>query len=74
MRKKTIHKKKDPTDKTNYRPVSILNLLSEVLENVMYKQLYDMKIFLNQLLCDFRKTYSTQHALFRVILSWKKRA
>ena len=35
------HKKKDPTDKTNYRSVSILPLLSKVFEIVMYKQLYD---------------------------------
>ena len=41
-----VHKKKDPTDKTNYRPVSILPLLSKVFEKVMYIQLYDyMEIF-----------------------------
>ena len=39
----------------------------------MYIQLYDyMKIFLNQLLCGFRKAHSTQHALFRLIQSWQK--
>ena len=68
-----VHKRKDPTDKTNYRPVSILPLLSKVFEKVMYIQLYDyMENFLNQLLCGFRKTHSTQHALFRLIQSWPK--
>ena len=67
------HKKKNPTDKTNYRPVSTLPLLSKVFEKVMYIQLYDyMESFLNQLLCGFRKAHSTQHALFRLIQSWQK--
>ena len=35
-----VHKKKDATDKTNYRPVSILPLLSKVFEKVMHIQLY----------------------------------
>ena len=55
-----VHKKKDATDKTNYRPVSILPLLSKAFEKVMYIQLYDyMENFLNQLLCGFRKAHST---------------
>ena len=29
-----VHKKKDPTDKCNYRPVSILPLLSKVFEEL----------------------------------------
>ena len=31
-----VHKEKDPTDITNYRPVSIIPLLSKVFEKVMY--------------------------------------
>ena len=68
-----VHKKKDPADKTNYRPVSILPLLSKVLEKVMYIQLcHYMENFLNQLLCGFRKVHSTQHVLFRLIQSRQK--
>ena len=68
-----VHKKKDPTDKTNYRSVSIIPLLSKAFEKVMYIQLYDyMENFLNQLLCGFRKGYSTQHELFKLIQSWQK--
>ena len=67
------HKKKDLTDKTNYRPFSILPLLPKVFEKVMYIQLYDyMKNILTQLLCNFRKAHSTQHALFRLTQSWQE--
>ena len=31
-----VHKKKDLTDKTNYRPVRILPLLSKVFEKVIF--------------------------------------
>ena len=33
-----IYKKDDPVDKKNYRPVSILTLLSKVYERVIYEQ------------------------------------
>ena len=49
-----VHKKKDPTDKCNYRPVSILPLLSKVFEKIMYDQLY---IYMNNFLNDLSKTY-----------------
>ena len=65
--------KLDPTDKTNFRPVSVLPLLSKVFERIMYDQLYEYaETFLNNLLCGFRKAYSTQHALFRLIQKWQK--
>ena len=63
-----VHKKKGPTDKCNYRPVSILPLLSKVFEKTMYDQLYIyMNNFLNELLCGFRKAHSAQHALFKLM-------
>ena len=34
-----VHKKDDPTDKANFRPISVLPLLSKVLEQVIYNQL-----------------------------------
>ena len=33
------HKKDEPTDKENYRPVSVLPLLSKVFERLLYDQL-----------------------------------
>ena len=54
-----VHKMKDPTDKCNYRPVSVLPLLSKVFEK-MCDQLYIyMNDFLNELLCGFREAHST---------------
>ena len=63
----------DPSDKANYRPVSILPLVSKVFEKIMYDQLYEYIVhFLNQLLCGFRKAHSAQHALFRLLQKWQK--
>ena len=68
-----VQKKEDPTDKTNYRPVSVLSLLSKVFEKVMYEQLYEyLNNYLNDLLCGFRKAHSTQYVLSRLIQSLKK--
>ena len=51
-------KKLDPTDKTNFRPVSFLPLLSKVFEKIMYDQLYEYaETFLNKLLYGFRKAH-----------------
>ena len=68
-----VYKKDDPTDKVNYRPVSVLPLPSKIFEKVIYNQLREyMDLFLNKLLCGFRKAYSTQHALFKLLHSWQK--
>ena len=48
--------KKDPFDKKNYRPVSILALLSKVYERVMYEQASNyFEPFFNDILGRFRK-------------------
>ena len=68
-----VYKKKDPTDKSNFRPISILPLLSKVFEKVIFDQLSNyMNNFLNSLFCGFRKAHSTQHALFRLLQAWQK--
>ena len=69
----SVFKKLDPTDKTNFRPVSVLPLLSKVFEKIMDDQLYEYaETFLNKLLCGLRKAHSTQHALFRLLQKWQK--
>ena len=68
-----VFKKDDCLDKTNYRPVSILPLLSKVYERVIYNQLSDhVEQYFSSILCGFRKGRSTQHALFKLLQSWQK--
>ena len=68
-----IFKKDDPLDKENYRPVSILPLLSKVYEKLLYNRLSDyVENIFNVILCGFRKAHSTQHALFKLLQSWQK--
>ena len=63
-----VFKKEDPLDKSNYRPVSILPLLSKVYERVIYNPLSEYSNnFLNEVLCGFRKAHCTQHALFKLL-------
>ena len=68
-----VYKEKEPTDKSIFRPISILFLLSKVFEKVILDQLSNyMNNFLNSLLYLFRKAHSTQHALFRLLQAWQK--
>ena len=65
-----ILKKDGPLDKSNYRPVSILPLLSKVYEQIIYNQLSQRSVqFLNSILCGFCKAHNTQHPLFKLLHS-----
>ena len=59
-----IHKKKDKSDKTDYRPVTILLNTSKIYEKLIYNRLCD---YFDDIKppsqCDFRKGHSTQHYL-----------
>ena len=57
----------------NYRPVSILPVVSKIFERIMQKQLnlYIGK-YLSPYLCGFRKGYNTQYALLPMIEKWKQ--
>ena len=68
-----IFKSIDSTDKKNYRPISILKSVSKLFEKLIQKQLspfFDKH--LSQHLCGYRKGYSTQNALLKLIESWKE--
>ena len=67
-----VHKKGQPTGKENYRPVSVLPLLSKFFERLIYDQLNEyLEQYLNSLLCGFRKAHSTRHAVFRLLQEWQ---
>ena len=67
-----IHKKGDKTLTENYRPISKLTTFSKVFEKILFIQLssYFQNIF-SPLLCGFRRGHSTQHALMRLIATWR---
>ena len=67
-----IHKRDSTLDKENYRPISLLPVLSKVVEKVMAEKISNFfQNKLSRFLCGFRSKYSTQHALFRLIQKWQ---
>ena len=68
-----VFKKNDRTDKSNYRPVSILPNLSKVFERCIYKQLsayFDGILSKQQ--CGFRKGFNAQHSLLKLLEKWRQ--
>ena len=70
---KPTFKKNDRTDKENYRPISLLPLVSKVYEKALNEQLhpyYDKLLSHKQ--SGFRKGHSPQHALMVLVEKWRK--
>ena len=67
-----IFKKTDSLCRGNYRPVSVLTCLSKICETIYNDQLYDhfVNIF-DKLLSAFRKGYSCQSLLIKLVDDWK---
>ena len=62
-----VHKKSDKTDKTNYRPVSVLSALSKIYEKVMFDQMYSaIHPHLSLNLSGFLKGHSCCTALLKM--------
>ena len=67
-----IYKKADNLVKNNYRPVSVLTILSKLYEGVMNDQLHGhFSTIFNDLLSAFRRGYSCQALLIKMIDDWK---
>ena len=64
-----LHKKDDPLFCENYRPISLLPILSKIFEKLIYKRMYSFleenKLIYNQQF-GFRSNYSTEHALINL--------
>ena len=59
-----VYKKIIRHEKENYRPVSIISVISKILERCLYDQIYkniDNKLSRHQM--GYRKGYSSQHSL-----------
>ena len=66
------HKKDDNLIRGNYRPVSVLPILSKVYETVMNDQLFGYFLDkFHELLSEFRKRYSCQSLLLKAVDDWK---
>ena len=68
-----IFKKDDATLCKNYRPISVLPSTSKIFERIIRNQLVPfIEEFLSPNLCGYRKRFSTQDALVRLVEKWKK--
>ena len=67
-----IYKKSDSLQKGNYRPVSVLTVISKLYESVMNDQMTEHFIeIIEYLLCAYRKGYSCQALLSKCVDDWK---
>ena len=68
-----VFKKGHRGSKENYRPVSILPVLSKIFEKLLCKQITPfMDQFLSKYHCRFRKGFHAQHCLIAMLEKWKK--
>ena len=67
------YKKGGRNDKTNYRPVSILPIISKIYERFMFLQISEyFENKLSQFQCGFQKGYNSQYCLIRMLERWNK--
>ena len=67
-----IYKKLESIFVKNYRPVSVLPVVSKIFERLMQKQTNDfIEKYLSPYLCGYRKGYNCQYALLSMIEKWK---
>ena len=67
-----IFKKLEKISVDNYRPVSILPVVSKIYERIMQKQVNAfIEHHLSPYLCGYRKGYNSQYALLAMIEKWK---
>ena len=59
--------KDDPTQVTNYRPISLLSVVSKVVEKTIAKQLFEENKLFNQNQYGFRTGHSTEHAALELV-------
>ena len=68
-----VHKKDDPQDKTNYRPITILAAVDKVFEQLLCQQLNaKFEHIFDSFMSAYRKHYSCETTLVRLVEDWKK--
>ena len=61
-----LHKKESKLDHRNYRPISLLSVVSKIFEKLIYKRIYfylDQKKLIYSKQFGFRANFSTNHAI-----------
>ena len=67
-----IYKKDDPNKSKNYRPVSVLPVISKSFEKIMHDQISQyINSFLTPYICGYRKGFTIQQALLSLIQKCK---
>ena len=67
-----VFKKGDRLDKSNYRPISILPVISKIFERVLFYQINEyMDPHLSIYQCGFRKNMSAQNCLIFMLEKWR---
>ena len=68
-----IHKKEEATLMKNYRPVSLIPVVSKLFERDLYNQILSyIDDFLSPYLFGYRNGYSTEQCLTAMLEQWKK--
>ena len=68
-----IFKNDERTKVKNFRPVCLLNIFSKIYERFIQENLTPfVNSFLSEFISAYRKTYSANHVLIRLIENWKK--
>ena len=67
-----LHKDDERTYKGNYRSISMLPVVSKLLERILQNQIGSfVKEILFPHMCGYRKGHSTQYALIALVGKWK---
>ena len=70
---RSIYKKDDRDKIKNYRPVSLLNGFSKIYERFLHDSLSKFTdTILSKFVSAYRKSYSSNHVLLKLIEEWKK--
>ena len=68
-----VHKKDEKTLAKNYRPVSLVPIVSKIFERNMYNEIIEfIEKYLSPYLFGFRKGHSTEQCLVVMLEAWKK--
>ena len=67
-----LHKKDEKTLTKNYKPISLIPMVSKLYEKTMYNQTIDyIENYLSPYLFGFRKGHSTEQCLVIMLEEWK---